>query len=170
MMKWVPATLWDLVVKIQIHSSTNVFQIQELTLLNSIIIWWKPPGNILPYSLKGFCLFPFRRNLLTSFISFSCYHTYETLRLKVFFNRKQLSFSGIKMIFIAVLDKISDVSTLPHILFLYQTFCIKKNHGVSHTKLWVIWNLSECNGTQTHNHFVCKWSINHSANLSKIGS
>ena len=30
-----------------------------------------------------------------------------------------------------------------------------------------IWNLSDCNGTQTHNHLVCKWTLNHLAKLAK---
>ena len=29
-----------------------------------------------------------------------------------------------------------------------------------------IWSLSDCNGTRTHNHFVCKWKLNHLANLA----
>ena len=29
-----------------------------------------------------------------------------------------------------------------------------------------IWSLNDCNGTRTHNHFVCKWKLNHLANLA----
>ena len=29
-----------------------------------------------------------------------------------------------------------------------------------------IWSLSDCNETRTHNHLVCKWTLNHLAKLS----
>ena len=30
-----------------------------------------------------------------------------------------------------------------------------------------IWSLTDCNGTPTHNHLVCKWTLNHLAKLAK---
>ena len=56
--------------------------------------------------------------------------------------------------------------------------CFRVN---SHSKTWVsknvkelfawnrhdIWCLGDCNGTQTHNHWVCKWTLNHLAKLTK---
>ena len=47
---------------------------------------------------------------------------------------------------------------------LYSCLNVKKLLAWSRHK---IWSLSDCNWSQTHNHLVCKRTLNHLANLAK---
>ena len=47
---------------------------------------------------------------------------------------------------------------------LYNFFNIKEFLATNSHK---IWSLSECNGTKTQNHLVCKRTLNHLAKLAR---
>ena len=57
----------------------------------------------------------------------------------------------------------------PYTLQIESTFYISlnvKEHLARNKR--DIWSLSDCNGTGTHNHLICKWTLNHLAELTKL--
>ena len=58
-----------------------------------------------------------------------------------------------------------------HAMYAFQSeFTLYNCLNVKELLAWNrrdIWNLSDCNGTRTYNHLVCKWILNHLARLAK---
>ena len=76
--------------------------------------------------------------------------------------------SGI--VFVFIITFYIDCMFLYHVTCTFQsksTLCSYLN--IKELLAWSrhnIWSLSDCNATATHNHLVCKWTINHLAKLA----
>ena len=67
-----------------------------------------------------------------------------------------------------------DCTVCSYVIYKFQSgstlsSCLNVNELLAQNK-HNIWSLSDCNRTRTHNHLICKWTLNHSAKRASLAT
>ena len=98
------------------------------------------------------------------------YSIIQALKCQKNYEEQDLNSKSYLKVTIPLMLEHSSMLTFDKLLqLLIQSQSVRLNFGKIARTRYEIWGLSDCNGTRTHNHIVCKQILNHLAIISGCG-